>query len=551
MRRGAADQLTQQVAFRLRLAGIGARFYVFLFFTAALYGLILLSSRILALTPDGFTPLTVLAVPTSALLLAVLFHPRATSVDAARRIDACLHTHDLFLTFTLSGTAPGEFKTLVLAQTEEKSRTVRPATVVSLRCGHRAVTALLVVAVLLLGALFLPQFDPFGKQAARTQQQQRRQWIEESRKATALRADEVRKKQTPEARLSEEAQREIDGLAKAFNNMKPEAKEVNIKQLTEHQKDLGQLWRQLSEKRLQDAFNRAASEQQFGGGDAQKPGHWKRQLEKGNVQGLKDEVKELQEMAQKLAAMPESAAKQQMKAELARRLKTLTAFVENNANSKPLCSALNRAQQQMAMSQSQTGELSQQAMDALQDSLDLAGAEMDTLAHSLGDLASMEEALNALQMAKQLNELGQLDGQGMAGCQSMADYAKLYEELMAKNCKACGGKGCGKCRGKGQGTGGEGIGEGGRPPEDDSQVTAFQSEKSKSALRAGKTLMEWKTKELSQPGQAVVDYREQLREVKQGVSEAILQEQVPPGYHAAIQSYFDSVGKGTDAPTPK
>jgi hypothetical protein len=32
-----------------------------------------------------------------------------------------------------------------------------------------------------------------------------------------------------------------------------------------------------------------------------------------------------------------------------------------------------------------------------------------------------------------------------------------------------------------------------------------------------------------------------VREVKQGVSEAIQQEQVPPGYHDAIKKYFDTL----------
>ena len=42
-------------------------------------------------------------------------------------------------------------------------------------------------------------------------------------------------------------------------------------------------------------------------------------------------------------------------------------------------------------------------------------------------------------------------------------------------------------------------------------------------------------------GARTEDYREAVREVKQGVSEAIVAEQVPPGYHTAIQKYFDSL----------
>jgi hypothetical protein len=54
-------------------------------------------------------------------------------------------------------------------------------------------------------------------------------------------------------------------------------------------------------------------------------------------------------------------------------------------------------------------------------------------------------------------------------------------------------------------------------------------------------LLQWKTKELGEAGARNDDYRAALREVKQGVSEAIISEQVPPGYHATIQKYFDSL----------
>ena len=106
------------------------------------------------------------------------------------------------------------------------------------------------------------------------------------------------------------------------------------------------------------------------------------------------------------------------------------------------------------------------------------------------------------------------------------------------------------------GTGGEGQGKGGKPPEDPNAKSAFKSEKSKSALHAGKTLMQWKTQEVAEPGKAKIDYKGAMDKVKQGASEAILQEQIPPGYHEAIKKYFDIVdppakdGAKTPAPEP-
>jgi hypothetical protein len=105
----------------------------------------------------------------------------------------------------------------------------------------------------------------------------------------------------------------------------------------------------------------------------------------------------------------------------------------------------------------------------------------------------------------------------------------------------------------GPGMGGPGVGEGGVAPEKDSVKTDFTPERSKSALHAGKILLQWKTQEVSDPGKARELYRRQVDAVKQGVSEAILQERVPPGYHDAIKRYFDTLGESRDAgkPPPK
>jgi len=66
-------------------------------------------------------------------------------------------------------------------------------------------------------------------------------------------------------------------------------------------------------------------------------------------------------------------------------------------------------------------------------------------------------------------------------------------------------------------------------------------EQSKSAVTAGKILMSVKTQGLSDRGDAKKEYRTLIQKVKQGSSEAILQEQVPPGYHEGIKSYFNNL----------
>ena len=64
------------------------------------------------------------------------------------------------------------------------------------------------------------------------------------------------------------------------------------------------------------------------------------------------------------------------------------------------------------------------------------------------------------------------------------------------------------------------------------------------ALNAGKVLMSIKTQGVTDPGQAVVEYRQSMQQIQQGLNEAILHEQVPPAYHEAIRKYFDSMEAG-------
>ena len=132
---------------------------------------------------------------------------------------------------------------------------------------------------------------------------------------------------------------------------------------------------------------------------------------------------------------------------------------------------------------------------------------------------------------------GVTHGQACSQCQGMADYAALYARLMSQ------------CQGQGLGMLGPGRGRGNIAPEDPTQKNQYQTERSRSALTAGKILMQWKTKELAPVGETKLEYRDAMSEVKQGASEAIFHEQIPPGYHDAIGKYFDSLDPETGPST--
>ena len=178
------------------------------------------------------------------------------------------------------------------------------------------------------------------------------------------------------------------------------------------------------------------------------------------------------------------------------------------------------------------------AKDALQaaaDSLNLTKEELEKLAENFKDANNLEDALKNLAKAKQLNEDGKLDGAGAGDAKTMADYEKLYNDLIAQ------GQGQGDGQGQGQGKAGKnpGLGNGGTVGEDPNALTKTKDEKSKTKMGAGKLLMQWKEEGVGETGQKVEDYQDAVRAVKEGVAEAIRNERIPPGYHGAIQKYFD------------
>ena len=129
MQPSQAMRLLDRVALRERLGGVVHRFEVFVLVFAGLYAALLLVSRLSALIPDWFPPLTLLTVPLVVPLLAVLAHRRPSRLDAARAVDRRAETKDLFLTTTLIEGSPGEYRPLVVREAEAAAATIAPARV--------------------------------------------------------------------------------------------------------------------------------------------------------------------------------------------------------------------------------------------------------------------------------------------------------------------------------------------------------------------------------------------------------------------------------------
>ena len=519
------QRLMRQTSARQFVASLGGRFHVALLVCAALYLALLLASRLLGLIPDWFTPVTLAAIPGVALLAALLLARRASVKSIARLIDTRTGGRELFLTAALIGEAPGEFGPIVLEQAEARAEKLRAAQVVPYRWQRGARDLGVALALLLAAVHFLPQLDPFKKTEQRKKTALLEKKLEQTKKATALRSAQLAEE---EGKQSEQVKIALQDLDKTFKEAKPEDRDSNLKRLGEEQKEIGELWRKVNG----DLKTLDKAAQSFGAADMKKIEKWKDELKKGDVTALKKELGDMRDQLRKLAEMPDSAEKRAAQEKLMQQLSDLAQAMKQEMNSPQLAAALERALQQVDMAK--LGEMSKEAANAAMDSLNLTEEELKQLAQAIQDGKALEDALKNVQMARQLAGEGKLDGKDLAGAAGMAEFAILFAEKMAGLGKN------GPPNGDDSGDG-PGIGNGAKRPEDESAKTGFKTEKSKSQLTGGKMLLEWKTKEVGETGARSEEYRTNVQRVKQGVSEAIQQEQVPPGYHEAIKKYFDAL----------
>ena len=515
------QRLVAQVARRQQIAAFADRLRWGMLGASSAYFVILLVARLLALLPNWFSPVSLGVIPATALVYAIVFTRRIPAKQTARLIDERTGSKELFLTASMIEQSPGDFQAIVLQQAEARAAELQSAKVMPFLWQRGLRDVACVAAIVAVATLFLPQFDPFKKEEERRKMAKEEERLRETKKLTALRATQIA--ETPK---SEQVEKALAELEKTFQAAKPNEREANLKKLGEQQKELGELWRKASNETPKETFEKNA--QGFGQADPKRSEQLREELKKGETAGVKKEMKELGEEMKKLAAMPDSAEKRALREQLQQKLAALAEGLKQQLNSPSLNAALQRAMEQLDLSK--LSQLSKDALDAAQDSLNLSAEELEKLAQSMQDLKSLEEALKNLQMAKMLANAQQLDGEACKDCQNMGDYAALYAKL-------CQNK---NVIGPGMGPNGN-PGTGGTAPEDDSLTSAFKTEKEQMKFAGGKTLLQWKTKEVGESGARAEDYREAVRDVKQRVSEAIVAEQVPPGYHSAIQKYFDSL----------
>jgi hypothetical protein len=538
------------VAARLYLAWLGDRVYRAFLVLSILYAIGLIVSRACGFVTGWFAPISLVVVPAGAIVLGLLLARRPRTLDAARQVDRASGEKDLFLTLTLLNDSEGEYKPLVARSAEAKADKVKPKHVVPFQWERRTVRSGLAFAALAAAVLWLPQFDPFGKvQAAQESESQLRKLLD-SKKASEVRIAQLKKESdSEESEESKEVKAAIEALKATLQKVRPQQTKKNSDMLGENQKVIAGMWNRINAEKLKDLLSKSAQAQQFGGKDQEKLEKWTKELQEGSSAGLTKELNEMQDELKMLSQTKDAVKKSEIEQKLRKKLKELEELSKDRVNSKPLSAALERAKK--ALDASKMDGLDTEGLEAVSKALELTKLELKEIAQSAKDLEALEESLKVIQMAKKLNDAEKLDGEVGSEAMGIEDYEELYAELMAQMRGQGEGEGDGEGEGEGEGggpLGGEGFGEGGAAPEDETTKTGFKAEQSKSAVTAGKILLSLKSKGVSDSGDVKRDYSKLVRDVKKGVSEAIEHEQIPPGYHDSIKSYFDTLDKNKAAP---
>jgi hypothetical protein len=459
-------------------------------------------------------------------VVRAIFHKRVKLADAAAIAADAQDTKALFQTALAIKDPERGYAKLPLADADREAERIIPAEALPFSF-HRELWALgAALAVMALCVAFVPRLDPFGRDAARKQAEENKKRSEKIAQRVERRLAALKRTDT---KNSPEVERLLAEVKQRFAALRKSRRMENEKSLRQAKAAIDKLWKRKAEQRLRDKSLSSMSKR-FGALDAKQRG-WLKKIKKGDYSELMKEARELRRLAAEIAKTSDPEERKRKEEELKKRLQRLSDFVSSKCGSKSCQSALKSALEQLSMS-GMNGVDRKAAMKALADAMNLSERELQRLQQMANDLKDLEMASKACQMARELNNLKRAMAANGSGMRSMEDYAKFYEECV-RQCQGNGEKGTGK--GKGQGDPGGG---GGKAEENDKAKTAMTDEKSKSRLQPGKILMRWNVKGMGKTGTVDENYKSSVEKVKQDANEAILKEEVPPGYHETIKKYF-------------
>lgn len=577
VQRNSAERLTQRVVARLRISNTCLTFTSTMYWLGAACLVALLIRRLCGVGPDWFVAEALTVLPVLAVLIALGTVKKPTLVEAARNIDTTCGADDLFLTLAQLQSSGGGYQVVVAEQAEQLAAGIRPSEIVPWKWRQPAGRLTAGVTVFVLAVVFVPQLDPFGAaESANTTVAVRRD-LEESRRATSIRAAELIARRES-AVLTDGADESLAELAAELRRLTDDRSAVSLQELENRQRSVEARWREARTDNDVARLLENAQASQFLGQADNESRQWTEELAEGQTDALDEAFESLQDQLEELASSADDVDRQERERQARKQIAELQRFAGNQLESQFAETAMKRAMSQLD-SMRLDPELKSEAAAAARESVDLAQQEMHEIAQKAEQLASLEKALNAIQSAKQLAQSGDsTSGQSdEARIQEFVDqYAKLQGEdgkddsendqrgenegvpkspgqQVASTDGQSGSKDEAKPGATSQGKAADGASNGssgkgdGRAvaKENDRAETAFRDARETLSLDENRRLLAMRRQGLAEAGEVSEKYRELVRSLQKRVGTAIEVEEIPPGYVSGIRRYFDSLDQSS------
>ncbi|MCM8535622.1 MAG: hypothetical protein NE334_06780 [Lentisphaeraceae bacterium] len=585
---GTTDKLLSNVHNRLKTNALLNRFTKSLIIFSSLFILALITNRVTGLYADIFSPQLAL-VPVALAFLIALFLPNKTkNIDAAREVDSFAKTDDLFLTQTTLSSAAGDFKQLIGSKADQKAQDLDAARITQLKWQRPTQALCITLLVSILLSLFLPTFDPFGKEEKRAKIEEKKKILNEEKSITEKRLA-VLKKQEAIPKDSEEIKAE---LTEIFKDMKKLPPKEAVKKIRDKRRKIAKSWSDKNND-IQNEKKETQMKSQHFGAMSEEMKKISKNLKQGDTASAQSKLKKLSDQLDELSELSDPVDKEKKAKEIKQQMADMKDALNDSMGADSVKAAIDRAMRQM----DESGELSDSALKDAAKSMELSSRELERLQKLMDEMDELQDMMQTAQNAEQYaqqNQANQGDKQQQGESPEYASFEEYQEYFQqqqqqqsepkdcetcsasgdcqtcegsgkdkdGKDCQACEGSGkCTECKGSGSqgsgggkngssgssqqmagsgsGTGNQGKG-GGIPGESDDVDAGFKKEQSKSKNQAGKILMQWKTKGLTENGEVTVEYTEAIKQIQEGVDEAISKEKIPPGYHDVIKKYFSS-----------
>jgi hypothetical protein len=572
----------ERVARRLWLARLGRTWATAMFWFGGVCFLMSLIRRPGGLDAGWFLVELLAGGALIAALFAFLVVRKSTVLAAARKVDASCEANDLFLTLVQLETASGEYQPVISQRADLRSASVVPSAVVPWHW-QRPVAALFGgLGVLIAASLFLPQFDPFGNVGSATAAVAARQDLLESRHETTSRLAEISARRES-AMFTDEVDQSLEKLAAELRQLTVDRFASGLKDLDVRQREIEARWREArSQNEVSRVLEQAQATQLLGEFD-QRSRQWIAELARGQTRSVDEVFRSLSSDLEKLDSISDGAEREPLEKKIRQAMAELQRFAGNQLQSQPIEAAMKRAMSQLDSSRLNSS-LQKESTQASQESLKLAQAELHEVANDTAQLASLEQALNAIQSAKQLAQQNASQSSEGVGKNEAAihEFVEQYADLKGEAGNRPSENGprsgvdpspsaesqdgqpgqhvadsAGRSEPDSPGTGGRSTLESeantsegssaqhgaGRSTARENQLseTGFRDSREAAALDAARRLMTMRRLGLADAGKSSQEYREHVRSLQKRVSTAIEVEEIPPGYVSGIRGYFDSL----------